>query len=49
MKYDKEKKGLATISALQQSTAIEENVHFSFGIELINIVKKKVLNYGMSI
>ena len=41
MKYAKANKGLHTISSLQQSTAIEENVHFSFGIDLINIVKEE--------
>lgn len=41
MKYAKESKGLKTISALQQSTATEENVHYSFGIDLINIIKRE--------
>lgn len=41
MKYAKENKGLKTISALQQSTATEENVHYSFGIDLINIIKRE--------
>lgn len=41
MSWDKHKKGLPTISSLQQSTAAEENMHYSFGIELINIIKKE--------
>lgn len=41
MSYDKHKKGLDTISALQQSTATEEIVHYSFGMDLINIIKKE--------
>ena len=34
-------RGLKTISALQESTAIEEDVHYSFGIDVINIIKKQ--------
>jgi len=34
-------KGLKTISSLQSSTASEELVHYNFGIELINIIKKE--------
>lgn len=41
MSWDKHKKGLPTISALQQSTAAEENCHYSFGIELVDIIKKE--------
>jgi ribonucleoside-diphosphate reductase beta chain len=39
MSYAKSNRGLKTISALQQSTATEENMHYSFGIDLINIIK----------
>lgn len=41
MSYDKHKRGLPTISALQQSTAAEENSHYSFGIDLVNIIKSE--------
>lgn len=41
MSYAKRNKGLKTISSLQQSTATEELVHYSFGIDLINIVKEE--------
>ena len=41
MSYAKRDKGLKTISALQQSTATEELVHYSFGIDLINIIKEE--------
>lgn len=41
MSYAKSNKGLKTISALQQSTATEEIVHYSFGVDLINIIKKE--------
>lgn len=41
MSYAKHNKGLKTISALQQSTAIEEVTHYKFGIDLINIIKKQ--------
>ena len=41
MSYAKSNKGLKTISALQQSTAAEEIVHYSFGIDLINIIKEE--------
>lgn len=41
MSFAKNNRGLKTISALQQSTAAEENVHYSFGIDLINIVKEQ--------
>lgn len=29
---------IKTISSLQESTAIEEDVHYSFGIDVINII-----------
>lgn len=40
MSYAKNSRGLKTISALQQSTAAEENSHYSFGIELVKLIKK---------
>ena len=39
MSFEKSSKGLKTISSLQQSTANEENVHYKFGIDIINIIK----------
>ena len=39
MSFEKSSKGLKTISSLQQSTANEENVHYKFGIDDINIIK----------
>ena len=41
MSYSYRERGLKTIGALQQSTATEELVHYSFGIDLINIIKKE--------
>jgi ribonucleoside-diphosphate reductase beta chain len=41
MSYAKRNRGLKTISALQQSTATEELIHYSFGIDLINIIKEE--------
>lgn len=41
MSYAYRNRGLKTISALQESTAIEEDVHYSFGIDVINIIKKQ--------
>lgn len=41
MSYAYNNRGLKTISALQQTTATEENVHYSFGIDLVNIIKKE--------
>lgn len=41
MSYAKANKGLKTISALQQTTATEEIVHYSFGIDLINKIKSE--------
>ena len=39
MSYAYHNRGLKTISALQESTALEENIHYSFGIDVINIIK----------
>lgn len=41
MSYAYRNRGLKTISSLQQSTAVEEIIHYSFGIDLINIIKKE--------
>jgi len=41
MSYAYKNKGLKTISALQESTAIEEVTHYNFGIDIINIIKKQ--------
>lgn len=41
MSYNKNKRGLPTISALQKTTAKEEDVHYSFGIQLINTIKEE--------
>jgi ribonucleoside-diphosphate reductase beta chain len=41
MSYAYRNRGLKTISALQESTALEENIHYSFGIDVINIIKKQ--------
>lgn len=41
MSYAKHNKGLKIISALQESTAIEEVTHYKFGIDVINLVKKE--------
>lgn len=41
MSYAYRNRGLKTISALQESTAIEEDVHYKFGIDVINIIKKQ--------
>lgn len=41
MSYAKRNKGLKTISSLQESSATEEIVHYNFGIDLINIVKRE--------
>ena len=41
MSFEKSSKGLKTISSLQQSTANEENVHYKFGIDVINIIKQE--------
>ena len=44
MSYAKNNRGLKTISSLQESTAIEEVMHYSFGIDVINIIKKQYPN-----
>lgn len=41
MSYAYHNKGLKTISALQESTAIEEKTHYAFGIDVINIIKSQ--------
>lgn len=41
MSYAYRNRGLKTISSLQESTAIEEDVHYKFGIELVNIIKEQ--------
>lgn len=41
MSFAKRNKGLKTLSALQQSTAIEELTHYSCGIDIINIIKEE--------
>lgn len=41
MSYAKRNRGLKTISALQESTAIEEDVHYNFGVDIINTVKEE--------
>jgi ribonucleoside-diphosphate reductase beta chain len=41
MSYAQANKGLKIISSLQQTTAVEEMVHYSFGIDLINIIKEE--------
>ena len=40
MSFAMRNKGLKTISALQESTAKEEMIHYSFGIEIVNIIKE---------
>ena len=42
MSYAYRNRGLKTISALQETTAIEEVTHYSFGIDLINIIKEEL-------
>jgi ribonucleoside-diphosphate reductase beta chain len=42
MSYAYNNRGLKTISSLQESTAIEEDVHYKFGMELINIIKEQM-------
>lgn len=39
MSYSMRNRGLKTIAALQESTAKEENIHYSFGIDVVNIIK----------
>lgn len=41
MSYARANRGLETISALQQSTATEEVVHYSCGIDIINKIKSE--------
>lgn len=41
MSYARKNKGLKTISSLQRSTATEEIIHYSLGIDLINIIKEE--------
>lgn len=41
MSYAKRNRGLKTIAALQRSTATEESIHYSFGMDVINIIKKE--------
>lgn len=41
MSYSKHNKGLKTMSALQKSTAIEEDVHYSTGLAISNIIKSE--------
>lgn len=41
MSYAKHNRGLKTISALQESTAIEEVTHYNFGIDIVNIIKEQ--------
>lgn len=41
MSYAKHNRGLKTISSLQMTTASEELVHYSFGIDVINIIKRE--------
>lgn len=41
MSFSRKKKQLNTIASLQQSTAKEEIVHYSFGLDLINTIKKE--------
>lgn len=41
MSYAMRNRGLKTISALQESTAKEELTHYSFGIDVINIIKRE--------
>lgn len=41
MSYAYRNRGLKTISALQESTAIEEVTHYKFGLDVINIIKRQ--------
>ena len=41
MSYAKRNRGLKTISSLQESTAIEEDTHYKFGLDIINTVKEE--------
>lgn len=42
MSFARSNKGLKTISSLQKTTAIEEKLHYRFGIDLIDIIKEEV-------
>ncbi len=42
MSYAYNNRGLKTISALQESTAIEEVTHYNFGVDVINIIKSEL-------
>lgn len=42
MSYAMNNKGLKTISALQESTAKEEKIHYDFGIDIINEIKQEL-------
>jgi len=42
MSYAMNNKGLKTISALQESTAKEEDIHYKFGIDIINEIKNEL-------
>lgn len=44
MSYAWRNRGLETISALQQTTALEEATHYQFGIDIINIIKSESPN-----
>lgn len=41
MSYARNNKGLKTISSLQRSTATEEIIHYSLGIDVVNIIKEE--------
>lgn len=41
MSYAYRNRGLNSISALQESTAIEEIQHYSYGLDIINIIKEE--------
>lgn len=41
MSYSYRGRGLSKISGLQESTAIEEDVHYNFGLDIINTVKEE--------
>lgn len=41
MSYARSNRGLKTISSLQRSTATEEIVHYSFGMDVINKIKEE--------
>jgi ribonucleoside-diphosphate reductase beta chain len=41
MSYARSNRGLKTISSLQRSTATEEIIHYSLGIDVVNIIKEE--------